>query len=626
MRARELGALQKVGEHAALLEAAATIDPEIIVEIGSDGGGTLYAWREAFPNAEVIAINLEGGPYSSGNSLKAHGALVIAGDSHQPVTKVALEHLLNGRAIDVLFIDGDHTYKGVRQDIEMYSPLVRKGGGLVVLHDILQHPNHPEVEVDRAWEELRGGKKHEFTGAPRDWGGIGVLVRNTRPITFVERQLKVVQPQVVEVEGRKGNRLVIVLPMYGNVFAEWVQKFLLWQSNVATFVTKHRQDFAGIISTVTPYVDFAMNELVNEAMKSDRWDYMLILEQDNFAPDDLIDRVYNYDPEVHKIVGTLYFGRVQEDQRPVAGYFKKGKHFDRIPPDTTERMLRDPGLYEVDWVGMGCTAIHRSVFADFPKNRLPWFKNPNSRGKAMGHDVYFCTEAKRAGNKIWVDTRSIATHMGTWRSTAETYLATRRYNKEIGTGWDPHKISTELTEAELAKIAELAADKKVLEIGARVGGSTVAMAKTAHMVYSVDWHQGGEMYDAIGGQGDTLGAFWATVNFHQLRDKVKPMVGKTQDILPTLADQQYDLVFIDGDHTYKGVAYDLAQARRLIRPGGTIALHDFNREIEDAVGSERFGITKACEESLGQPDELVGTLAIYRDQPPLQGLHILAAS
>jgi hypothetical protein len=341
--------------------------------------------------------------------------------------------------------------------------------------------------------------------------------------------------------------------------AEWVQKFLLWQSSIATFVNAHGQDFAGIISTVTAYVDFAMNELVNEALKSQRWDYMVILEQDNFAPPDLMERIYNYDPEIHKIVGTLYFGRVQEDQRPVAGYFKQNKRFDRIPPDACEGMLRDPGLYEVDWVGMGCTAIHRSVFENFPRNRLPWFKNPNSGGKAMGHDVYFCTEAKRAGNKIWVDTREIATHMGIWRSTAETYLATRRYNKEIGT----------------------------------------------------DWHRGGELYDAIGGQGDTLGAFWATVNFHGLREKVMPMVGRSEDVLPTLGDRQYDFIFIDGDHGYEGVAHDVKQALRLLKPGGAIALHDYNPELEERVGADKFGIVKATKELLGKPDEVVGVLAVY---------------
>src|SRR5260221_7728611 len=291
---------------------------------------------------------------------------------------------------------------------------------------------------------------------------------------------------------KRGNRIVIVLPMYGQVYAEWIQRFLKFQQDIARFNAEHKQQFAGIISTIPPYVDIAMNELVTTALGDPSWDYMVVLEQDNIAPPNLMNRIWEYDPEVHKIVGTLYFGRVQEDQRPIAGHFKKGRFFDRLSPDEVEAKLRDPGLYPVDWVGMGCTAIHRSVFEKWNLRLLPWFKNTQTHRKPMGHDVRFCTETLRnfGGGRVFVDTREVAIHMGMWKSSTETYLATRRYNKEIGTGWDPSQISTSMTEEELVKISDLAKDKKVLEIGARVGASTVRMGKKAASVHSVDWHKG----------------------------------------------------------------------------------------------------------------------------------------
>jgi predicted O-methyltransferase YrrM len=87
-----------------------------------------------------------------------------------------LKTLLPPTGIDYLFIDGDHTYAGVKQDFEMYSPLVRRGG-LVAFHDICVHTSQEQCEVDRFWREIRTQfKSREFVQNP-DQGkyGIGVL-------------------------------------------------------------------------------------------------------------------------------------------------------------------------------------------------------------------------------------------------------------------------------------------------------------------------------------------------------------------------------------------------------------------------------------------------------------------
>lgn len=404
------------------------------------------------------------------------------------------------------------------------------------------------------------------------------------------------------------NRIVIGLPLYGWVQAEWVQQFIQFQSQVARFNQTTKQSFAGIISTINPYISTAMNEIIREALTSDQWDYFLSIEHDMVMPADLMERLQDYNPKEHPIVGILYFGRVQEDQRPVAGYLNE---FRRLNAQELDSMLREPGLYPVDWVPMGCTAIHRSVFENWEK-RTPWFRQHETPKGVMGHDVDFCTRAKKQGFPIHLDTKISAGHLGTWKSTLVTHMATRKFNTEIGEGWDPRDISTSMSKVELDRLEELAAGKRVLEIGARIGASTVRMAKVAELVHSVDWHKGDKWHDAIGGQGDTLGAFWASVNFHGVRDKVVPLVGSSKAVLPGLASGQYDFVFIDGDHSYEGVSYDLRQACRLVKPGGVIALHDYKREDqvpEYGEGDLALGITKAVEE-LGVPFTVVDTLAI----------------
>lgn len=169
------GALQKPNELAGLLALLLDLAPRVVVEVGSDAGGTLWAWRQLPSVEHVAAVSLPGAGFDSGRPLDRHGAVVVEGDSHAEDTLLTLAAVLAewGLPLDFLMIDGDHTYDGVRSDYEMYGPLVRDGG-LVALHDICPHPGHPDVEVDRFWSELQGDKEYIVTD-PAVWGGIGLV-------------------------------------------------------------------------------------------------------------------------------------------------------------------------------------------------------------------------------------------------------------------------------------------------------------------------------------------------------------------------------------------------------------------------------------------------------------------
>ncbi len=173
-------AIQKPGELAWLVELVRQAEPLVIVEIGVDQGGTFTALSEAAPLADMFGIDIGGGNWSSDGVRPFADPRVISGDSHDAATRDELVSRLAGRTIDVLFIDGDHSYEGVKQDYGMYSPLV---DGIVVFHDIVQHTHRgdPPCEVDRYWLEIRGDTYQEYidmadTGMSwhPHWGGIGV--------------------------------------------------------------------------------------------------------------------------------------------------------------------------------------------------------------------------------------------------------------------------------------------------------------------------------------------------------------------------------------------------------------------------------------------------------------------
>jgi len=185
-------AIQKERELTEALQYAK--DKKVIVEIGSAAGGTVWAWCQvAAPDATIISIDLPdgigGGQHSHLAAQRAESfkkadqtVHMIRGDSHSERTKMRLLELLDGRKIDFLFIDGDHTYDGVRQDWEMYGELA----DVVGFHDVIRH-THPELQwskVDVLWDEIDLPKELIFDeGAHKGdeahhWGGIGIVFMN----------------------------------------------------------------------------------------------------------------------------------------------------------------------------------------------------------------------------------------------------------------------------------------------------------------------------------------------------------------------------------------------------------------------------------------------------------------
>lgn len=110
-------------------------------------------------------------------SLPGQKLQLIRGDSHQPEMVARLKTILPGDGkVDFLFIDGDHTYEGVKKDFEMYSGLVR-AGGLIIFHDIVKHPAELNCQVDRFWQEVKNGRRTREFVHDRNQGtcGIGVV-------------------------------------------------------------------------------------------------------------------------------------------------------------------------------------------------------------------------------------------------------------------------------------------------------------------------------------------------------------------------------------------------------------------------------------------------------------------
>lgn len=174
----------------ALLGRLEALRPRTILEIGTSFGGTLFLLATvAADDALLLTVDLpdsgHGQSYSKRRA-KLYRAFarrsqrieLLRMDSHEDGTLERVKALLGESRIDFLFIDGDHTYEGVRDDYDMYTPLVREGG-LIGLHDIVPGASEFVGGVPRFWQELK--TQVDVDEIVEDWGhggfGIGLVTR-----------------------------------------------------------------------------------------------------------------------------------------------------------------------------------------------------------------------------------------------------------------------------------------------------------------------------------------------------------------------------------------------------------------------------------------------------------------
>lgn len=137
-----------------------------------------------------------------------------------------------------------------------------------------------------------------------------------------------------------------------------------------------------------------------------------------------------------------------------------------------------------------------------------------------------------------------------------------------------------MTEKELECLALHASKaQSIIEIGCFQGRSTRAMAdNSSAVIYAVDpWNV--ENYNELGvafvSTEITLSFFYCNLKKYIKSDRVIPCRVRWEHYEPK---EKVDFIFIDGDHRYSSVKHDITKALKFLKPGGTLAGHDYDLE------------------------------------------------
>ena len=113
------------------------IKKPMIVEIGIGKGKQKRFYEEVLGYSHI------------GIDIKHHRNPDIIGNSRDITTLDKLKERLDGREVNLLYIDGGHTYLAIKKDYELYSHLAKN---IIVIHDIVLDV-HKDT-VGRFWKEL----------------------------------------------------------------------------------------------------------------------------------------------------------------------------------------------------------------------------------------------------------------------------------------------------------------------------------------------------------------------------------------------------------------------------------------------------------------------------------------
>lgn len=160
-------------------------------------------------------------------------------------------------------------------------------------------------------------------------------------------------------------------------------------------------------------------------------------------------------------------------------------------------------------------------------------------------------------------------------------------SKRMGHEPDPYfeKVNMLIGLDEMCRDIGLNKNSILLEIGSYFGVSTSLFAFYCSKVYAVDVWLSPELKNSI-------------IPKHK---NIEFILGSSLEIIPSFENNFFDVVYIDGDHSYEAVKQDIINSIPKLKSGGYICGHDYD-------SFKKNDTYKAVNEHFGTPHK------VYEDQ------------
>ena len=115
-----------------------------------------------------------------------------------------------------------------------------------------------------------------------------------------------------------------------------------------------------------------------------------------------------------------------------------------------------------------------------------------------------------------------------------------------------------------------------------------------------------DLFEGVCGSGDVDGNNYEDANLDESyknltalysnNPEVSIMKGDSSTNLSLQEDESFDMIYIDGDHSYEGCKKDLLEAYKKVKRGGWIMGHDYELNLNRGKILWEFGVRKAVDE------------------------------